>query len=134
MTTTSQTWRTDELNVAGTTLEVVKGGTGAPLLVLHDEMGNPGWLDCFESLATHRSLLVPSHPGFGRSPRLPWIMSVRDLAGFYLAALEELETGPLDVVGFSFGGWVAAAMASMCPHQFRRLVLAAPMGIRPRTG
>lgn len=134
MTTASQTWRTEEIRVAGASLEVVKGGSGPPLLLLHDETGYLGWLDCYESLAGRRSLLVPSHPGFGKSPRLPWIISVRDLAGFYLAALEELGTGPLDVMGFSFGGWLAAAMASMCPHQFKRMVLVAPMGIRPRAG
>src|SRR5262249_47791133 len=115
-------------------LELVKGGSGEPLLVLHDEMGQPGWLRYHDSLARRRTLLMPSHPGFGGSPRLDWIMNVRDLAGFYLAALEDLGYGPVDVVGHSFGGWVAAAMASMCPHQFGRLVLVAPVGIRPPQG
>lgn len=134
MTTVTPVTRTEQTQAAGASLEVVRGGAGTPLLVLHDELGYAGWLDSYAALARTRSLFIPSHPGFGGSPRLPWITSVRDLAGFYLAALEDLGTGAIDVVGLSFGGWVAAAMASMCPQQFRRMVLVAPAGVRPPNG
>jgi len=134
VTTTTGTVRTELVQAADATLEVVRGGEGQPMLVLHDELGYAGWLDSYAALARHRTLLVPSHPGFGGSPRLPWIASVRDLAGFYLAALDDLGLTGVDVVGLSLGGWVAAAMATMCPHQFRRMVLVAPAGVRPPTG
>ena len=60
---------------------------------------------------------IPSHPGFGKSPRLDWIMTVRDLAGWYLDALDDLGLGRVNVMGLSLGGWIAAEMAAMCPHQ-----------------
>ena len=85
MTTASPTWAAETVQAAGARLELVKGGSGEPLLVLHDEMGQPGWLRFHEALARRRTVLMPSHPGFGGSPRLDWIISVRDLAGFYLA-------------------------------------------------
>ena len=34
-TTTSQKWSREAMDVAGTTIEVVKGGSGEPLLLLH---------------------------------------------------------------------------------------------------
>ncbi len=134
MTTTAQTWSEETVEAAGVRLQLVKGGTGAPLLVLHDEMGHTGWLRAHESLARNHTLHIPSHPGFDKSERLDWITTVRDLAGWYLRALDDLGLGPVPVVGCSFGGWLAAEMAAMCPHHFTKLVLVAPPGIKPPTG
>jgi pimeloyl-ACP methyl ester carboxylesterase len=134
MTTTSQTWTEDIVEVAGTKLQLIKGGTGEPLLLLHDEMGHPGWLRFHQALAQRHTLYIPSHPGFGKSPRMDWIMNMRDLAGWYLEALDDLGLGQVNLVGLSFGGWLAAEMASMCPQQFKKLVLVSAPGIRPPTG
>jgi pimeloyl-ACP methyl ester carboxylesterase len=41
---------------------------------------------------------------------------------------------PIDVIGFSLGGWIVAEMAANCAQQFRRMVLVAPAGIRPPEG
>ena len=134
MTTSSRAWTEETVEVAGTKLRLVKGGSGEPLLILHDEMGHPGWLRFHESLAQHHTLQIPSHPGFGESERLDWIMNMRDMAGWYLEALDDLGLGQVNVVGFSLGGWLAAEMATMCPQQFKRLVLVGAPGIRPPAG
>jgi pimeloyl-ACP methyl ester carboxylesterase len=134
MTTSSKTWTEAIVEAAGTRLQLVTGGTGEPLLILHGEMGHPGWLRFHEALAQQYALSIPSHPGFGRSARLDWIMTIRDLAGWYLDALDELGFQQVDVVGFSLGGWLAAEMAAMCPHPFRKLVLVDAPGIRPPSG
>ncbi len=134
MTTASQTWTEKTVELAGTTVRLVKGGSGPPLLFLHDEMGNPGWPDACEALAAEHTVYLPSHPGFDGSPRLDWVATVRDLACWYVRALEELGIGSVPVVGCSFGGWLAAEIAALCPHRFSRLVLAAPPGLRPPEG
>ena len=134
MTTASQTWTEETVEVAGARVQLVKGGTGEPLLVLHGEMGHPGWLRYHEALSQHHTLYIPSHPGFGGSERLDWIMNMRDMAGWYLQALQDLGLGQVNVIGLSLGGWLAAEMATMCPHQFKRLVLVSAPGIRPPRG
>jgi pimeloyl-ACP methyl ester carboxylesterase len=129
-----QPWVEEVIRVAGTDLTCIKGGCGRPLLVLHEELGHPGWLRWHTRLSRQRMLYIPLHPGFGTSPRLDWIMTMRDLACFYSRVLRELALAPIDVIGFSFGGWLAAEMAANCAEQFRRMILVAPAGIRPPAG
>jgi pimeloyl-ACP methyl ester carboxylesterase len=134
MTTSTEPWTEEIVEVAGTRLQLVKGGSGAPLLILHDELGHPGWLHFHEALAQQHTLYIPLHPGFGKSEGLDWITNMRDMAGWYLDALDELGLGPVPAIGFSLGGWLAAEMATMCPGQFKQLVLVGAMGIRPPSG
>ncbi|HEX2278079.1 MAG TPA: alpha/beta hydrolase [Candidatus Tectomicrobia bacterium] len=134
MTTSSGTWTEESVEAAGIKLQLIKGGTGEPLLILHGELGHPGWLRFHESLAQHHTLYIPSHPGFGKSERLDWIANMRDMAGWYLDALDDLAVGRVNAMGFSLGGWLAAEMATMCPTQFKKLVLVGAMGIKPPSG
>jgi pimeloyl-ACP methyl ester carboxylesterase len=73
-------------------------------------------------------------PGFGKTPRQDWIRNYRDLGGFYANVLRELKLEPIDVIGFSAGGFIAAEMAAADPKIFSHLVLVAPMGIKPSEG
>ena len=42
----TSTVRTDKiLDLAGSKVQLVRGGSGDPLLILHDELGPPGWLN-----------------------------------------------------------------------------------------
>jgi len=134
MATTSAALTEEMVTAAGVTIQLVKGGTGTPLLVLHDELGHPGWLRFHAALAQHHTLYMPSHPGFGQSERPEWLTSIRDLASWYLDALDELQLNPVPVIGLGLGGWLAAEMAVMCPQQFTKLVLVSPPGIKPPTG
>ena len=134
MTTASQSWTEEMVDVAGSQLQVFKGGTGDPLLIIHDEMGHPGWLRYHQELAKDRTLVIPMLPGFGESAELDWMMSMHDLANWFLGALDDLNLENVDVVGFSLGGWLAAEMAVRCPQQFKRLVLVGAAGVRPSEG
>ena len=134
MATGTQTWTEETVELAGSQVQLVKGGSGEPLLLLHDEMGHHTWLRYHEALAQRHTLLVPSHPGYGGSEHLEWIRSMRDMAGWYLDALNDLGLGNVNVVGLSLGGWLAAEMATMYPQQFKKLVLVDPPGILPPSG
>jgi pimeloyl-ACP methyl ester carboxylesterase len=85
-------------------------------------------------MARTHTLLIPHHPGFGKSPRVEWINNARDMAGFYAQVLQEQGLTPINVIGFSLGGWIAAEMAANNAQQFRRLVLVGATGIRPSEG
>ncbi len=124
----------ETLDIAGARLVMVKGGSGKPLLIFHDELGYPGWMTWNESLAHDRTLLIPLQPGYGKTPRLDWIRSYRDLAGFYSQVVREMKLDPVDAIGFSAGGFIAAEMAAADPRIFSRMVLVAPMGIKPAEG
>lgn len=115
-------------------LFVLTAGSGKPVLVLHEELGFPGSMKWNEALSKGRTLLTPLFPGFGRTPRAEWIMSVRDLASFIARFVREQRLAPIDVIGFSFGGWLAAEMAANDPAIFSKIVLVAPAGIRPPAG
>ena len=122
------------LNVAGAQLAILKAGTGKPLLIFHDELGYPGWMTWNETLAHDRTLFIPLQPGYGKTPKLDWIMNFRDLAGFYSQVVRELKLDPVDVIGYSAGGYIAAEMAAADPRIFSKMILVAPMGIKPEKG
>jgi pimeloyl-ACP methyl ester carboxylesterase len=113
---------------------VLRGGSGRPLLMLHDELGFPGWMRWNEQLANSHEFLIPLQPGFGRTPRVPWLRDFRDLAVLYTRLLREMGVGPVDVIGFSAGAYIAAEMAAMNPGQFSRMILVGPLGVRPLDG
>src|SRR5271168_4940983 len=134
MAENTPSWQEQVVRIAGTELNVIQGGSGKVLLVLHEELGHPGWLRWHEELARNHTLVIPRHPGFGQTAQLKWLRNIRDLACFYARLLREQYNGPVDVIGFSLGGWIAAEMAVFDAKQFRRMVLVAPTGIKPPQG
>jgi pimeloyl-ACP methyl ester carboxylesterase len=131
-------WESETVHVAGIALHLTRGGSGAPLLVLHHDVGSPEQLAFYDALAQHFAVLRPAHPGYDRSSRPEWMRSVRDVAVVYQALLAGREAtrepGRVALLGLGFGGWIAAEMATMAPRQFRRLVLVGAMGIKPERG
>ena len=120
---------------AGIRVALRRGGSGPPLLVIHGELGVPGWLDGFARLAAQREVIVPSLPGYGGSERPDWIMGVHDLAAWVTWFARDLALpAPIDVIGCSLGGWVAAEIATVAPQFIGRMVLVGAMGLKPDRG
>jgi pimeloyl-ACP methyl ester carboxylesterase len=138
MTPTTVAWQSETVHVAGIALHLTRGGSGAPLLVLHHDIGSPERLPFYDALAERFTVLRPAHPGYDRSQRPDWMRSVRDVAVVYQALLAGLEAArapqSVSVVGLGFGGWIAAEMATMAPRALRRLVLVGAMGVKPERG
>jgi pimeloyl-ACP methyl ester carboxylesterase len=123
------------VDAAGTTVEVRRGGQGRPLLIVHGEFGVPGWINFYQRLGDTHEVIVPSLPGYGKTTRTDWIMGARDLAVWitWLARDLKIQT-PLDLIGFSMGGWVAAEIATIAPQFINRMVLVGAAGIKPDKG
>jgi pimeloyl-ACP methyl ester carboxylesterase len=136
MTSTSSAlaWTTEEVRVAGSSVRLRTTGRGAPLLVLHHDIGTLEQLPVYEALADRFTLLLPSHPGYDGSERPAFMRSVRDVAVTYQALLAQRGLADVALVGLGFGGWIAAEMATMSPRAFRKLVLVGAMGIKPADG
>jgi pimeloyl-ACP methyl ester carboxylesterase len=121
---------TREVSVRGTPVRLLHEGTGPALLFLHGAGGGGRWLPFQEQLARDFSVYFPSHPGHGGSPAAEWIEHISDLAFHYLDLLDELRLERVHVVGASFGGWIAAELATMASHRLASLVVIDPVGIR----
>ena len=115
--------------VAGCKVHVLRGGKGAPLLFLHGGRGAGIWLPFFKSLAEKYEVIVPEHPGFGRSDTPDWLDNVGDLANFYLSFIKQLGLKEINLVGTSLGGWIGADLAVRNSGALRTLTLVAPAGI-----
>ncbi len=112
----------------------MRAGAGPTVLVLHHDIGTPDRLPFYDRLAEHFTVLIPHHPGWGKSERPSWLRSVRDLAAVHQWLLAELEINDCALLGLGFGGWVAAEMASLAPRRFHHLALVGAMGIKPPEG
>jgi pimeloyl-ACP methyl ester carboxylesterase len=123
-----------QVGVSGLELRVLRKGEGPPLLVLHDSLGNLGWLPVYERLSSSFDVIVPDLPGYGKSDRPDWARSPRDLAILILQLLDRLDVNGVTLVGMGFGGFVAAEMATMNQSRFDRLILVGAAGLHPREG
>ena len=126
---------TEEMvDVGGTKVHTLKGGSGEPLLLLHGAGGNNGWLKSVDALAEKYTVYYPSHPGYGKSERPDWLETIPDMACFYTWYLESLGLEGVRALGFSMGGWIASEIAAMCNHAFSKLMLVDAVGIKPNDG
>lgn len=109
-------------------------GAGPLVVLLHGGHGNwLHWLRNIEALAVHHTVLVPDLPGYGDSDEPIPGSGLPALLDLTMATLNQLvgTAKPIDLVGFSFGGLVAAHVAAQRP-QVRHLVLLGPTGHRGR--
>ncbi|WP_039989137.1 alpha/beta fold hydrolase [Paraglaciecola arctica] len=122
------------INVQGVRTNVHDIGSGAPVMMFHGS--GPGvtawanWRLVMPDLAKHHRVIAPDMLGFGFTERPKnslcnmdhWINHTIDL-------LDELGIERTDIVGNSFGGGIALALAIRFPKRVRRLVLMGSVGV-----
>lgn len=118
------------ISIVNTNLEVFEAGSGKPLMFLHGGQGLVSSDPFLKLLSEKHKVVAPSHPGFGKSDLPEWLDAVDDIAHIYLEFMDRKSFGQVDLVGCSIGGWIAAEMATKAPERFRRVVLAAPIGVK----
>jgi pimeloyl-ACP methyl ester carboxylesterase len=104
-------------------------GAGEPIVLLHGGHGSwQHWVRNVEALAQHGHVYVPDMPGYGQSDAL-LESTMTSLVDTTRAAFDELlgTDTPVRLVGFSFGGLVAAQIAAMRPN-ITHLALLGPAG------
>ena len=118
------------LTASGIELEVVRRGSGRPILALHGFQTVDAKARFVDLLARHGEVVAPSGPGFGHSSRPQDFDTVYDLVHLYLELLDKLPGEKVTLIGFSFGGWLAAEVAVACSRRIDKLVLVDPVGIK----
>jgi pimeloyl-ACP methyl ester carboxylesterase len=107
-------------------VEVARRGSGTPVLLLH---GAPGGYDQGLALGTatfgdDADLVVPSRPGYLRTPLGDGEGHPSEQAALFDALLDELDIEEAVVVGLSAGGPAALHLAAEYPERVAGLVLA----------
>ncbi len=108
-----------------------KGGEGRPLIHLHGAGGvrpNPG----LEKLAESVTLYMPVLPGFDGSAAIDGVDSMETLADFVAEFIDKEIGEAADVLGLSFGGWLATWLAVRHPKSVAQMCLENPAGFRPK--
>ena len=106
-------------------------GEGRPVVYLHPA-GGVRWTKVQDELAKSFKLLVPVGPGFDGTPAHPSVKSMKGLAALVGEFIEKTVGGPCDVIGCSFGGYLAAWLAAERAALVDHLVLECPAGFRPK--
>jgi pimeloyl-ACP methyl ester carboxylesterase len=120
---------TQTCRIADCAVNVMRGGNGPPLLFLHGAGGAGVWLPFMAALSEQYDVIVPDHPGFGRSDTPEWLDQLSDLAYFYLDLIEALKLDRVHLIGHSLGGWIAAEIAIRSTRRLRTLTLIGAAGV-----
>lgn len=104
---------------------------GAPLFLLPGGMsGTPMWADNMAGLLAQRSVYTVDLLGEpGRSVQSRPITDAEDQAAWLGEVLEQLPDDRVNLVGLSFGGWMAANLALHDSRHIRTLTLIEPMQV-----
>ena len=121
---------TERLTVHGIDLEVLRGGEGDPIVLLHGMRSLTAAARFPALLAALGAVLAPSCPGFGTSSRPKNFDDIHDLVHLQRAVLDAVPGERITLVGLSFGGWLAAEVAAQGHSRLARLVLVDPVGIK----
>lgn len=117
-----------QVDADGDRIRVIERGEGRPLLLIHGAFGSGARLlqtPFGRALAARRRVIAPDSLAHGGSdaPEDPSRYGPRQRAAQLNAVLEALAPGPVEVVGYSMGGWMASALATFHPERVGALAI-----------
>ena len=121
-----------QVEVDGTPVNYVDLGSGEdePAVFVHGLGGQwQNWLENLPRIAEQRRVLALDLPGFGLSPEPRERITIQGYGRTVEGFCRELDLGPVELVGNSMGGFVAAETAIQVPGRVSRLVLVSAAGI-----
>jgi len=117
--------------VNGLNLYFETHGAGRPMILLHGGLASGETFGpTLPALAERHQVIVVDLQGHGRTADIDRPLDVRLMADDIAALIEHLGLDRPDLVGYSFGGWVALHTAARHPAKVGRLV-AASANLRP---
>ncbi|MCX4956844.1 alpha/beta fold hydrolase [Streptomyces virginiae] len=127
-TLTSATTRTASVRVAEAQVRYDRTGSGPALVLVHGT-GSGGsavnWSQVLPRFTADHTVITPDLSGTERTVDDGAPLTVEGLAAQVIAVIEDADAGPVDLLGFSMGAPVSAAVAALRPDLVRRLILVA---------
>jgi pimeloyl-ACP methyl ester carboxylesterase len=117
------------MEIGGRQTRILRGGSGRPVIWLHDTLGNR-WTAAHQALSELHEVVAPSLPGFEDSTTLDGIDTPEDVVFWLVDLLAELRLERPMVIGCGLGGWMAAELAVRYPDRLSSLVLVDAYGLR----
>jgi len=121
---------TQQVPVDGVMGQVLTGGNGPPVVLLHGDGDSPAvWQRLFPALAREHRVFAPGLPGHSDTdkPRIDYSRAY--LTGFMSRFLDALQLERCVLVGNSLGGQTALHLALSEPERFPALVLLDSSGL-----
>ncbi len=129
---TAVTMQGQDLQMAYMDVAPTNAASGQTVLLLHGKnFSGAYWEATITALtaAGHR-VIVPDQIGFGKSSKPTNVQySFHELVRHTTALLDQLDVGPVTVVGHSMGGMLASRFAINHPERTAKLVLLNPIGL-----
>jgi len=110
-------------------VQVLEGGSGAPLLFLHGAGGVTADDPFLAALAEKYHVHAPLLPGYGASEECATLRTMLDITLHTYDVMDALGLSKPVVVGHSMGGMIGAEMAAVAPGDIDRLALICPAGL-----
>jgi len=113
------------IEVRGAKLYTQIYGHGPPIVFLHGGMAffDNNFANQRDYFAAFRTVVGIDQRGYGHSPDGPWTLSYKLMADDTAAVIEQLNLGPVDVVGHSDGADIGLILARDHPQLIRHLVI-----------
>ena len=120
----------ETVSINGRQTVLMHGGEGTPFVYLHSTLGEAFmWFPFYQAWAKKFRVLVPTHPGFGKSEGFDQIDTIEDMAFHYVELFDALGLDEVILGGVSLGGWIAAEFAARWPERVKKLWIADAPGL-----